>query len=63
VTIAARSRILSGAARTRWLRLKASYGEIVATGESYETKAGARKGVEAVQRAAAGANVVDKTDD
>jgi uncharacterized protein len=45
----------------RW-RLKAGNGEIVATGESYPTKAGAIKGTEAVQRAAASASVVDKTD-
>ncbi len=40
-------------------RLKAGNGEIVATGESYPTLAGAKKGVEAVQRAAAGATVVE----
>ncbi|MBF4770484.1 DUF1508 domain-containing protein [Nocardioides agariphilus] len=43
-------------------RLKSSNGQIVASGEGYPTKAGANKGVEAVQRAAAGAKVVDKTD-
>ncbi len=36
----------------RW-RLKAGNGEIVATGEEYDTKAGAKKGCEAVQRAGA----------
>ena len=36
----------------RW-RLKSRNGEIVASGEAYETKAGAKKGVDAVQRAAA----------
>lgn len=45
----------------RW-RLKAGNGEIVATGESYPTKAGAIKGTKAVQRAAEGASLVDKTD-
>ena len=45
----------------RW-RLKAGNGEIVATGESYPTKAGARKGTEAVQRAADGAKVEDLTE-
>jgi uncharacterized protein YegP (UPF0339 family) len=44
-------------------RLKAANGEIVASGESYKTKAAAEKGVEAVKRAADGAEVVDKTDD
>lgn len=40
-------------------RLKAGNGEVVATGESYPTKAAAHKGCEAVQRAAAGAEIVD----
>lgn len=40
-------------------RLKAGNGEIVATGESYPDKATARKGCEAVQRAADGATIVD----
>lgn len=40
-------------------RLKAGNGEIVASGEAYETKAAARKGCEAVQRAAADAPIVD----
>lgn len=42
-------------------RLKASNGEVVAQGEAYETKNGAIKGTEAVQRAADGAKVVDLT--
>jgi uncharacterized protein len=41
-------------------RLKAGNGEIVATGEAYETKAGAIGGTEAVKRAAADATVVDQ---
>jgi uncharacterized protein len=40
-------------------RLKAANGEIVASGEGYESKAGAHKGCEAVQRAAAAASIVD----
>lgn len=40
-------------------RLKASNGEVVATGEAYETKASAKHGCEAVQRAAEGAPVVE----
>ncbi|MFG3053180.1 YegP family protein [Kitasatospora sp. NPDC048239] len=40
-------------------RLKAGNGEIVATGQGYPSKEAAHKGVEAVQRAAAGAPVVD----
>ena len=42
-------------------RLKAGNGEIVATGEAYESKSAAKKGIDAVQRAAAGAAVVDQT--
>ena len=38
-------------------RLKASNGQVVATGEAYETKAAAKKGCESVQRAADGAKV------
>jgi uncharacterized protein YegP (UPF0339 family) len=40
-------------------RLKASNGEIVASGEAYESKAAAHKGCEAVQRAADGATIID----
>ena len=40
-------------------RLKAANGEIVATGEAYESKAGAKAGVQGVINAAAGASVVE----
>jgi uncharacterized protein YegP (UPF0339 family) len=40
-------------------RLKASNGQVVASGEAYETKAAARKGCESVQNAAAGATIVE----
>ncbi|MBO9524298.1 MAG: DUF1508 domain-containing protein [Nocardioidaceae bacterium] len=40
-------------------RLKAGNGEVVAVGEAYETKAGAKAGCEAVQRAADGASIVE----
>ena len=40
-------------------RLKAGNGEIVAQGEAYETRSGARDGCEAVQRAADGAAIDD----
>ncbi|MBC3191204.1 DUF1508 domain-containing protein [Pseudonocardia sp. C8] len=40
-------------------RLKASNGQVVATGEAYENKAAAKKGCESVQRAAEGAEVVE----
>jgi len=47
-------------ARGEWrFRLKAGNGEIVATGEGYSTKDGARRGCEAVQRAAAEATIVE----
>ena len=42
----------------RW-RLKASNGEIVAIGENYATKDGARNGCMAVARAAESANIVE----
>ena len=38
-------------------RLKASNGQIVASGEAYGTKAAARKGSESVQKAASGAPI------
>ena len=40
-------------------RLKAGNGEVVATGESYPSLAGAQQGVEAVKRAAAAAEIVE----
>jgi uncharacterized protein YegP (UPF0339 family) len=40
-------------------RLKASNGEVVAQGEAYESKASAKAGCEAVQRAADGAAVTE----
>ena len=42
----------------RW-RLKAGNGEVVATGEEYDSKAGAKKGCESVKRAAADAEIVE----
>lgn len=43
-------------------RLKAGNGEVVAQGQAYDSKASAHKGVEAVQRAAADATIVDVED-
>lgn len=40
-------------------RLKASNGQVVATGEAYESRSAANKGCESVQRAAEGASVVE----
>ncbi len=42
--------------------LVAGNGEIVATSEAYESKAGAKNGIEAVRKAAADAPVVDETE-
>jgi uncharacterized protein YegP (UPF0339 family) len=42
-------------------RLKAGNGEIIATGEAYESKAGAQNGIDSVKSNAAGATVVDLT--
>lgn len=38
-------------------RLKASNGQIVASGQSYDSKAAAKKGCESVQKAADGAKI------
>jgi uncharacterized protein YegP (UPF0339 family) len=40
-------------------RLKASNGQVVATGEAYETKSAAKKGCESVLNAATGAPVLE----
>ena len=42
-----------------WFRLKASNGQVVASGEAYETMAAALKGCESVKRAAEGAQIVE----
>ncbi len=42
-------------------RLKAGNGEIIAVGEAYESKDGAKKGIESVMRNAADAQIVDQT--
>jgi len=43
-------------------RLKASNGQVVATGEAYETKASALNGIESVKKNSAGAKTDDQTD-
>ncbi|HME48690.1 YegP family protein [Mycobacterium sp.] len=43
-------------------RLKARNGEIIATSEADESKAGAKNGIASVQKHAAGASVVDLTE-
>ncbi|TDU89214.1 hypothetical protein EV138_2774 [Kribbella voronezhensis] len=42
-------------------RLKAGNGEVIATSESYKTKAGAMNGIESIKTNAPGANVDDQT--
>ncbi|HEU5144202.1 MAG TPA: DUF1508 domain-containing protein [Dermatophilaceae bacterium] len=41
-------------------RLKASNGQVIATGEAYETKASALKGIESVRKNAGGAALDDQ---
>ena len=43
-------------------RLKASNGQVIATGEAYETKASALNGIESVRKNAASATLDDQTD-
>jgi len=42
-------------------RLKASNGQVIATGEAYETKASALNGIESVKKSSAGATTEDQT--
>ncbi|HEX6917618.1 MAG TPA: YegP family protein [Phycicoccus sp.] len=42
-------------------RLKASNGQVIATGEAYETKASAMKGIESVRKNASAAALDDQT--
>ncbi|HET7760757.1 MAG TPA: YegP family protein [Phycicoccus sp.] len=42
-------------------RLKASNGQVIATGEAYETKASAMKGIESVRKNASDAALDDQT--
>ncbi len=42
-------------------RLKASNGQVIATGEAYESKAAALKGIESVKKNASDATVEDQT--
>lgn len=54
--MAAKFEVYPSGTQYRW-RLKAANGEIVASGEAYTTKAGAKQGCEAVKRAAASADI------
>ena len=42
-------------------RLKASNGEIIATGEGYTSKAGCKNGIESIRKNVQDANIVDET--
>jgi uncharacterized protein YegP (UPF0339 family) len=46
------------AQKFRW-RLKAANGEIIATGEAYDSKDGCKKGIESVKSNATKATIVD----
>lgn len=60
-SMAAKFEIFEDAKGEFRFRLKAGNGEIIATGEGYKTKSGVINGVDAVKRAAAEAEVDDKT--
>jgi uncharacterized protein YegP (UPF0339 family) len=59
--MAGKFEVYKSAERYRW-RLKAGNGEIIASGEAYESKAAAKAGVESVRRNAADATVEDLDD-
>ena len=40
-------------------RLKANNGQVIATGESYKTKAGVLNGIDSIKRNASGAAIID----
>ena len=60
VVMAAEIELYKSGSQYRW-RLQAASNEVVASGEAYTTKAAALKGIDAVKRAAAAAEVNDKT--
>lgn len=57
--MAAKFEVYTDKAGKHRFRLKAGNGEVVATGEAYETRKGALDGCKAVQRAAADASIVE----
>jgi uncharacterized protein YegP (UPF0339 family) len=58
--MAAKFEVYKSGDEYRW-RLKAGNGEIVASGESYASRSGAVKGIQAVRRAALVSRVKDAT--
>ena len=59
--MAAEFELYKSGSEYRW-RLQAANNEVVASGEAYTSKAAALRGIDAVKRAAADAEVNDKTD-
>jgi uncharacterized protein YegP (UPF0339 family) len=58
-TVAGKFEVYEDKAGKFRFRLKASNGQVVATGEAYETRAAAKKGCESVVKASTGAPVVE----
>ena len=59
--MAARFEIYKDTAGKFRFRLKAANGEVIASGEAYESMAGAMKGIESVKRSATEATIDDQT--
>ncbi len=58
----AKFEIYKDAAEKFRFRLKAPNGEIIASGEAYESKDGCKKGIESIKENAPKAEIVDKTE-
>jgi uncharacterized protein len=61
VRMAGKFELYKDAAGKFRFRLKASNGELIATGEAYESKSSALNGIDSVKRNAPGAEVIDQT--
>ena len=61
MTMAGKFELYQDSAGKFRFRLKASNGQIIATGQGYESKASAMNGIESVKKNAAGAAVDDQT--
>jgi uncharacterized protein YegP (UPF0339 family) len=57
--MAAKFEIYADRAKKYRFRLKATNGEIIASGEAYDTKAACIKGIKAVQKSAPAAAIID----
>lgn len=60
--MAGKFELYSDAAGKFRFRLKASNGQVIASGQGYESKASALKGIESVRKNAADATLVDQTE-